>query len=92
MKIEITAFPRTVQGTGASRRLRGGGKVPGIVYGVGTPTNIELDHNALFHALNVCLVFLWLARLTGVASCCWARPSLSGPVSRPGCGARRWCR
>lgn len=50
--MEFTAFPRAVQGSGASRRLRHAGKVPGIVYGVGEPTNIELDHNALFHALK----------------------------------------
>lgn len=50
--MEFTAFPRNLQGSGASRRLRRAGKVPGIVYGVGTPTNIELDHNALFHALK----------------------------------------
>jgi large subunit ribosomal protein L25 len=50
--MEFTAFPRSTQGSGASRRLRHAGKVPGIVYGVGTPTNIELDHNALFHALK----------------------------------------
>ena len=50
--MEFTAFPRSVQGSGASRRLRRAGKVPGIVYGVGTPANIELDHNALFHALK----------------------------------------
>ena len=50
--MEFTAFPRKAQGSGASRRLRREGKVPGIVYGVGTPTNVELDHNALFHALN----------------------------------------
>ncbi len=50
--MEFTAFPRAVQGSGASRRLRHAGKVPGIVYGIGTPTNIELDHNALFHALK----------------------------------------
>ena len=50
--MEFTAFPRNLQGSGASRRLRRAGKVPGIVYGVGTPINIELDHNALFHALK----------------------------------------
>ena len=33
MKIEVVAFPRTQQGTGASRRLRGSGRVPGIIYG-----------------------------------------------------------
>jgi large subunit ribosomal protein L25 len=49
MAIEVTATPRSVQGTGASRRLRRGGKVPGIIYGAGEPALvIELDHNALF--------------------------------------------
>jgi len=50
---EFTAFPRATEGRGASRRMRRTGKAPGIVYG-GTvkPTPIELDHNALFHALR----------------------------------------
>ena len=53
MKFEFTAFPRTQEGRGASRRMRRAGKAPGIVYG-GTvaPEPIELDHNALFHALR----------------------------------------
>ncbi len=47
--IEVTATPRSVQGTGASRRLRRTGKVPGIVYGADQPAQvIELDHNALY--------------------------------------------
>ena len=50
--MKFTAFERTLQGTGASRRLRIAGKVPGIVYGAGTPATIELDHNALFFALK----------------------------------------
>jgi len=50
--MKFTAFERTVQGTGASRRLRNAQKVPGIVYGAGTPSMIELDHNALFFALK----------------------------------------
>jgi large subunit ribosomal protein L25 len=50
--MKFTAFERHVQGTGASRRLRDAGKVPGIVYGAGTPATIELDHNALYHALK----------------------------------------
>lgn len=50
--IEFTAFPRKHEGRGASRRLRRAGKAPGIVYGAGTPTPIELDHNALIHALK----------------------------------------
>ena len=50
--MNFTAFERKLQGTGASRRLRIAGKVPGIVFGAGEPTMIELDHNALFHALK----------------------------------------
>ena len=51
--IEFTAFPRSSEGRGASRRMRRTGKAPGIVYG-GTlaPQPIELDHNALIHALR----------------------------------------
>jgi len=33
MKIEVTAFPRAQPGSSANRRLRGAGRVPGIVYG-----------------------------------------------------------
>jgi large subunit ribosomal protein L25 len=50
--MKFVAFERTQQGTGASRRLRNSGKVPGIVYGAGEPRTIEVDHNALFHALK----------------------------------------
>lgn len=51
MKVE--AISRALQGTGASRRLRRDGKVPGIVYGgADKPVNIELDHNNLFHAMR----------------------------------------
>jgi large subunit ribosomal protein L25 len=53
MAIEFTAFPRASEGRGASRRMRRAGKAPGIVYGGNAhPTPIELDHNALFHALR----------------------------------------
>ena len=53
MNIEFTAFARNTEGRGASRRMRRAGKAPGIVYGGTTkPTPIELDHNALFHALR----------------------------------------
>jgi large subunit ribosomal protein L25 len=53
MAIEFTAFPRAGEGRGASRRMRRAGKAPGIVYGGPVaPTPIELDHNALFHALR----------------------------------------
>jgi large subunit ribosomal protein L25 len=51
--IEFTAFPRDTEGRGASRRMRRAGKAPGIVYGGATaPQSIELDHNALIHALR----------------------------------------
>ena len=50
--MKFVAYERTLQGTGASRRLRNAHKVPGIVYGAGTPSMIELDHNALFFALT----------------------------------------
>jgi large subunit ribosomal protein L25 len=50
--MKFTAFERTQQGTGASRRLRNAAKVPGIVYGAGAPKMIELDHNALYFALK----------------------------------------
>ena len=51
--MKVVAFERSVQGTGASRRLRNSGKTPGIVYGSKDPALvIELDHNALFHALR----------------------------------------
>ncbi|QWE30607.1 50S ribosomal protein L25/general stress protein Ctc [Polynucleobacter sp. Adler-ghost] len=51
--MKVVAFERSVQGTGASRRLRNSGKTPGIIYGgKDAATVIELDHNALFHALR----------------------------------------
>jgi large subunit ribosomal protein L25 len=54
MKIEFTAFPRSAQGTGASRRMRIAGKVPGILYGADKQAvPIELDHQALFRHLKM---------------------------------------
>ncbi|MEY4098905.1 MAG: hypothetical protein RL300_76, partial [Pseudomonadota bacterium] len=51
--MKFTAFERSKQGTGASRRLRITGRTPGIVYGGTTPPQaIEVDHNALWHALK----------------------------------------
>jgi large subunit ribosomal protein L25 len=50
--MKFVAYERTLQGTGASRRLRLTAKVPGIVYGAGEPKMIELDHNALYFALK----------------------------------------
>jgi len=51
--MKFVAFERAKQGTGASRRLRNTGRTPGIVYG-GTvdTTMIEIDHNALWHAIK----------------------------------------
>jgi large subunit ribosomal protein L25 len=49
MAIEISAKKREAQGTGASRRLRRLGRVPGIVYGGDQgPVNIDMDHKDLF--------------------------------------------
>src|SRR5882672_3768837 len=49
MAIEISARKREAQGTGASRRLRSAGKVPGILYGGDQgAVNIVLDHQALY--------------------------------------------
>ena len=51
--MKFVAFERAKQGTGASRRLRISGKTPGIVYGGDTAAQmIEIDHNALWHALK----------------------------------------
>jgi large subunit ribosomal protein L25 len=53
MAIEISARKREAQGTGASRRLRRLGKVPGIVYGGDKDAvNIELDHKDLYFNLK----------------------------------------
>lgn len=51
--MKVIAFPRNVQGSGASRRLRNAGQVPGIIYGgTAAPVMIALDQNALFYALK----------------------------------------
>lgn len=53
MKIEINARKRGAQGTGASRRLRRSGNVPGIVYGGAQgAVTIELDHKELYQHLS----------------------------------------
>ena len=52
MTIELNATPRKALGTGASRRLRKSGRVPGIVYGIGDAVMIELDHNDLYYKLR----------------------------------------
>ncbi len=51
--MKLVAFERAKHGTGASRRLRITGRTPGIVYGgAAAPQLIEVDHNALWHALK----------------------------------------
>ncbi|MBN9424414.1 MAG: 50S ribosomal protein L25/general stress protein Ctc [Candidatus Accumulibacter sp. 66-26] len=53
MKFELNAQKRTLQGSGASRRLRAANKVPAIVYGgANAPQSIELDHNTILLALR----------------------------------------
>jgi len=53
MKIEISADKRTLQGKGASRRLRRSGKVPAVIYGGDAAAqSIEMDHKDLFYNLK----------------------------------------
>jgi large subunit ribosomal protein L25 len=53
MAIEISARKREAQGTGASRRLRRLGRVPGIIYGGDKDAiTIELDHKDLYQNLR----------------------------------------
>jgi len=49
MSIEINAVKRDVKGTGASRRLRHAGSVPGVVYGGGKEAvTLEINAKELF--------------------------------------------
>ena len=53
MQFELNAQARALQGSGASRRLRRAGKVPGIIYGgAAAGLAIEIDHNDLYLALR----------------------------------------
>jgi large subunit ribosomal protein L25 len=53
MKIEVNAMKRDAQGTGASRRLRRAGRVPGIVYGGGSSAQaVDLNHKELYFGLK----------------------------------------
>jgi large subunit ribosomal protein L25 len=53
MQIEINAVKRDAQGTGASRRLRRAGRVPGVVYGNGVAAQaIDLNHKDLYFGLK----------------------------------------
>ena len=50
---EVQAELRTVEGKGASRRLRHTGKVPAIMYGSGKdPVSLTLDHNQFMRHLD----------------------------------------
>ena len=49
MSISINAVKRDVKGTGASRRARRAGNVPGVVYGGSkAAVNLEMNHKELF--------------------------------------------
>ena len=49
MSISINAVKRDVKGTGASRRARRAGNVPGVVYGGGMDAvKLEMNHKELF--------------------------------------------
>lgn len=53
MQYEFNAQARTLQGTGASRRLRKTGRVPGVVYGGEKAAQaIDIDHNEIWHKLR----------------------------------------
>ena len=53
MQLSFKATKRVEQGTGASRRLRRAGQVPGIIYGAHLDaTPITLDHNELYHLMR----------------------------------------
>ncbi len=53
MQIEFKATKRVEQGTGASRRLRRAGQVPGIIYGADqNALPVTLDHNEIYHLLR----------------------------------------
>lgn len=52
-KFDITAEPRTVQGKGASRRLRRAGLAPAILYGAGkAPEMVSLSQNVMLRHLD----------------------------------------
>jgi large subunit ribosomal protein L25 len=52
-QINLVADTGRPTGSGAARRLRAAGKVPGVVYGHGmTPVAVAVDHRELRHALS----------------------------------------
>ncbi|BEV73280.1 MULTISPECIES: 50S ribosomal protein L25/general stress protein Ctc [unclassified Paludibacterium] len=53
MSYELIAAKREEMGTGASRRLRHAGKLPGVIYGGDKAAeSIVLEHNPVFYALK----------------------------------------
>lgn len=50
MSIQLNATNRQDLGKGSSRRLRRDNKVPAVVYGVGEPQSITLEHKDLWKA------------------------------------------
>ena len=53
MQIEISANSRKLHGTGANRRLRSQGRLPGVIYGGSSDAqSIELDHKDLYYKLK----------------------------------------
>ncbi|GGY08487.1 50S ribosomal protein L25/general stress protein Ctc [Paludibacterium paludis] len=53
MAFELIAAKREEMGTGASRRLRHAGKLPGVIYGGDVAAvSIVLEHNPIYYALK----------------------------------------
>jgi len=53
MAFELNAVKREEMGTGASRRLRHAGKLPGVIYGCDQAAlSIVLEHNPVYYALK----------------------------------------
>lgn len=53
-QFELRVEPRETAGTGAMRRLRRAGKVPGVLYGGGRDNlSVQLEHDQVMHSLEV---------------------------------------
>lgn len=53
MSYVVNAKSRTLEGTGASRRLRKAGGLPGVIYGANKEAiSIEFEHNPMYHLLQ----------------------------------------
>src|SRR5881394_3433357 len=55
--VPLSAYPRSLAGRGGAKKLRDGGRVPGIIYGgKGKPQNVELKskdlHNLIKHSVS----------------------------------------